>query len=136
RFLRNRCLQTCGFRKNPPTAFTNVILRLPGLPSIFLPTYSEMSRKRREYFRAGVELLWMIDPRERTVAVYRSANDVTVLHDDDSRHADPVLPDWTVNLAALFAKLDESAPPGVSGIVSGTIQPAHRKTVVNRRTEI
>ena len=95
-----------------------------------------MSRKRREYFRAGVELLWMIDPRERTVAVYRSANDVTVLHDDDSRHADPVLPDWTVNLAALFAKLDESAPPGVSGIVSGTIQPAHRKTVVNRRTEI
>jgi Uma2 family endonuclease len=37
-------------------------------------TYGEMSRKRREYFHAGVDLLWMVDPRERQITFYLSAN--------------------------------------------------------------
>jgi Uma2 family endonuclease len=32
-------------------------------------TYAEMSRKRREYFYAGVELLWMVEHRTRSVSV-------------------------------------------------------------------
>ncbi|MCA9051031.1 MAG: hypothetical protein KDA89_19985 [Planctomycetaceae bacterium] len=49
---------------------------------------------------------------ESKQAVYRSANDVTLLHDEGVLNADPVLPEWNVNLTALFAKLDESAPRG------------------------
>ena len=30
-----------------------------------------MARKRREYFEAGVRIVWQIDPKKRTVAVYR-----------------------------------------------------------------
>lgn len=36
-------------------------------------TYSEMSRRRRDYFYAGVDLLWMVEHRTRTVTVFQSA---------------------------------------------------------------
>ena len=35
-------------------------------------TKAEMARKRREYFQAGVRLVWEVDPVARTVAVYDS----------------------------------------------------------------
>lgn len=38
-------------------------------------TYGEMSRKRREYFYAGVELLWMVEHPTRTVTLYRTSQD-------------------------------------------------------------
>lgn len=70
-------------------------------------TYSEMSRKRREYFHAGVQLLWMVDPRDRTVAVYRSSIDVTVVREGGTLTGDAILPGWTIDTGDLFAKLDE-----------------------------
>ena len=70
-------------------------------------TYSEMSRKRREYFHAGVRLLWIVDPRDRSVTVYRSANSVEVIRDGGILDGAAVLPGWTVDTAQLFAKLDE-----------------------------
>lgn len=70
-------------------------------------TYAEMSRKRREYFHAGVQLLWMVDPRDRTVTVYRTSSDVEVIRDGETLSGETVLPGWTVDSAQLFAKLDE-----------------------------
>jgi Uma2 family endonuclease len=70
-------------------------------------TYSEMSRKRREYFHAGVQLVWMVEPSDRTVAVYRSSTDVTVVREGGTLTGDAILPGWTINTAELFAKLDE-----------------------------
>jgi Uma2 family endonuclease len=69
-------------------------------------TYSEMSRKRREYFHAGVELLWMVDPRERTVAIYRTSNDAEVIREGEIS-GEHVLPNWRVDCGELFGKLDE-----------------------------
>ncbi|TWU19286.1 hypothetical protein Poly21_14580 [Allorhodopirellula heiligendammensis] len=37
-------------------------------------TRGEMARKRGEYFHAGVEFVWLIDPRSRSVAVFKSAD--------------------------------------------------------------
>jgi Uma2 family endonuclease len=70
-------------------------------------TYSEMSRKRREYFHAGVQLLWMIDPQDRSITVYRGSNTVEVFRDGETISGESVLPGWTVDSAKLFAKLDE-----------------------------
>ncbi|MEM9825638.1 MAG: Uma2 family endonuclease [Planctomycetota bacterium] len=70
----------------------------------------EMARKRREYFRAGVELAWFVDPRGRTVAVFHSAEDFNVHNDEESIEGGRVLPGWRVNLGSLFAKLDQRAP--------------------------
>lgn len=69
-------------------------------------TYAEMSRKRREYFHAGVELLWMVDHRARTVTVFRSTQDVTVCLDDQMLDGGKVLPGWQVSIAELFSRLD------------------------------
>ena len=41
-------------------------------------TIGEMARKRDKYFRAGVRLVWEIDPRARTVRVYTSIDQFRV----------------------------------------------------------
>lgn len=69
-------------------------------------TYAEMSRKRREYFHAGVELLWMVDHRTRTITVFRTALDATVYAADQIIDGGGVLPGWQVNIAELFSRLD------------------------------
>lgn len=69
-------------------------------------TYAEMSRKRREYFHAGVELLWMVDHRARTVTVFRSNQDANVYQEDQMLDGGKVLPGWLVSIAELFSRLD------------------------------
>jgi Uma2 family endonuclease len=70
-------------------------------------TYAEMSRKRREFFHAGVELLWMVDHRARTITVFRSPQDAAVLTDGQIADGGTVLPGLQVNIAELFNRLDE-----------------------------
>jgi len=72
-------------------------------------TYGEMSRKRREYFHAGVELLWMVDHRSRTVTVFRTPQDATVLSEGQNLDGGNVLPGWQVDIADLFSRLDRNA---------------------------
>ncbi len=73
-------------------------------------TRGEMARKRREYFHAGVQLVWIIDPRARTVAVYRSADNAMVVDNSQLLTADDMLPGFEVNLGELFAHLDQTPP--------------------------
>ena len=71
-------------------------------------TRAEMARERREYFHAGVSLLWMVDPLRRTVAVYASISGSTVVHEDESLDGGDVLPGLTIPLADVFAVLDQA----------------------------
>jgi Uma2 family endonuclease len=73
-------------------------------------TRAEMSRKRREFFHAGVELIWMIDPRSRTVAVFESSEKLTMFDEFGVLSGGNVLPGWSVDLEKLFARLDQSRP--------------------------
>ena len=75
-------------------------------------TRAEMSRKRREYFHAGVRLVWMIDLRQRSVAVYTSIIDYTVLDETQQLDGGEVLPGLKIELAELFAELDR-VPPSI-----------------------
>ncbi len=72
-------------------------------------TYSEMSRKRREYFHAGVELLWMVDHRSRTITVFRSPQEALVVAEGQTLDGGKVLPGWQVDVAELFSRLERSA---------------------------
>ena len=67
----------------------------------------EMQRKVGEYFRNGVELVWLIDPRDRTARVYRSTSDVRVLGERDALDGGTVLPGFELPLADLFGELDQ-----------------------------
>jgi Uma2 family endonuclease len=69
-------------------------------------TPREMERKLREYFDAGVRLVWIVDPDARTVAVYTAAVNPVVLTETDVLQGGEVLPGFTLPLAHLFAELD------------------------------
>ena len=71
-------------------------------------TRAEMDRKRREYFLAGTRLVWQIDPRARTIAVYTGPDNPTVLRDADVLDGGAVLPGFTLALTDLFGELDRT----------------------------
>jgi len=75
-------------------------------------TPGEMARKRREYFEATVRLVWEVDPRARTVAVYvRDGEPLMVFTEDQPLDGRDVLPGFTLPLRDLFAELDRQAAP-------------------------
>jgi Uma2 family endonuclease len=74
-------------------------------------TAAEMARKLGEYFRAGVRLVWIVDPPARTVAVYTAPEQFTVLTEADTLDGAPVLPGFTLPLRELFAELDRQGNP-------------------------
>jgi Uma2 family endonuclease len=69
-------------------------------------TEGEMARKRREYFTAGVRIVWLIDPEGRTVEVFVSEDQSTVLDEGQTLDGGNVLPGFTLLLGELFAELD------------------------------
>jgi Uma2 family endonuclease len=69
-------------------------------------TVGEMTRKRGEYFAAGVLLVWQIYPVARTVAVYTAPEQCTVLDAEDILDGGAVLPGFTLPLQTFFAELD------------------------------
>jgi Uma2 family endonuclease len=65
-------------------------------------TKREMDRKLRDYFAAGVKIVWCFYPKTRTVREYTSVNDSRELGDADSLDGGTVLPGFTLPLGPLF----------------------------------
>ena len=110
-----------GLVRAPDVAFVSTA-RLPGgkLPTDPIPnlvpdlavevlsrgnTAREMERKRREYFDAGVRLIWIVDPAAQTVAVYLPGAEPTLLKPGQTLDGEPVLPGFSLDLTTLFANL-------------------------------
>lgn len=72
-------------------------------------TAGEMRRKRRDYFNAGVRLIWEIDPRTRSAVVWTDVEHATSLVESDLLIGSDVLPGFSVRLGDLFAELDPPA---------------------------
>jgi len=70
-------------------------------------TAGEMERKVRDYFAAGVRLVWLVDPHDRNVRVYRSPNEVGLLRVGDAVNGGDVLRGFSIELRELFARLDQ-----------------------------
>jgi len=64
---------------------------------------NEVEEKKVEYFENGVQVLWVVYPTLKKVDVYRSIKDVTVCLNEDVCSAAPVLPDFEITVAGLFA---------------------------------
>jgi Uma2 family endonuclease len=69
-------------------------------------TASEMAAKRRDYFAAGVRLVWEIDPAKRVAQVYTSPVQCATLTSGDILDGGGVLPGFVLPLQSLFAELD------------------------------
>jgi Uma2 family endonuclease len=70
-------------------------------------TPAEMHRKREDYFSAGVQLVWEIDPETRTLHVYTEPEHAAaVVTEDGTLDGGMILPGFTLPLRPLFAELD------------------------------
>ena len=72
-------------------------------------TSAEMKRKRREYFEAGVQLVWLIDPKFRTADVYTAPEESTFIDCDGVLLGGNVLPGFNLPLKELFAGAEPPA---------------------------
>ena len=70
-------------------------------------TRAEMARKRDDYFKAGVQLVWEVNSRKRIIRVYAEATEYTELAAGDILSGQDVLPGFAVPVSELFAELDE-----------------------------
>ena len=69
-------------------------------------TKGEIARKLREYFEAGTRLVWLIDPRARSVRVHEAPRRSILLGPDDTLDGGDVLPGFTLPLRELFPQGD------------------------------
>jgi Uma2 family endonuclease len=75
-------------------------------------TRREMERKRREYFAAGTQLVWEVDPDARAVDVFTAPGAPAArLTEADTLDGGTVLPGFTLPLRDLFGEMDVPAAP-------------------------
>ena len=86
--------QSEGFLDVPPELIVEIMS----------PTNSweDMRRKLKEYFDVGVDTVWVIEPSNRAVQVYRGIDDVQTLEEGDTLRGNGPLDGLTIDIAALF----------------------------------
>jgi Uma2 family endonuclease len=72
-------------------------------------TRGEIARKLKEYFLAGVTLVWVIDPKTRAADVYTAPDAKTALPPTGTLDGRGVLPGFKLTLAKLFERLEKPA---------------------------
>ncbi len=88
---------------------TDATTLLDGVPVLVVEILSpsdvveEIDEKVDDYLAAGVALVWLIDPHDRTVQVYRPDARPQLFNEDMDLNADPHLPSFQVPVARLFA---------------------------------
>jgi Uma2 family endonuclease len=65
-------------------------------------TRAEMARKRRDYFLAGIRIVWIIDPRKEKADVYTAPDKKKRVGPDQALEGGEVLPGFTLVLKELF----------------------------------
>lgn len=75
-------------------------------------TAREMERKVKDYFVAGVELVWIVDPETRTVDVYTAPDEWVRLTEEQTLDGGKVLPGFSLPLRELLAKVSREGKPG------------------------
>jgi Uma2 family endonuclease len=81
----------------------------PGPPDLAVEVLSpddragEVLAKVRDWLQAGCRRVWVVDPRTRTVSVYRSQSEVVVLSQSDTLSEEDLLPGFRLPVAEIFA---------------------------------
>jgi len=59
-------------------------------------------RKVDAYLKAGVRVVWIVDPRQKTLVVHRSDAPVVILSESDTLTAEGIIPELSFPVARLF----------------------------------
>ncbi|MGL5096918.1 MAG: Uma2 family endonuclease, partial [Planctomycetia bacterium] len=72
-------------------------------------TAGEMKRKIAEYFAAGSSLVWLVDPKTRSVDVYTAPDAVQTVGEDGSLDGAGVLPGLILSVRKIFERTPTAA---------------------------
>jgi Uma2 family endonuclease len=102
-----------SWAKNRPLPHTDP---WPVVPNLAIEAISkndpgeEILDKIQEYFEAGVELVWVVYPKQRLVYVYESPTRPRVLTQEQELQGGVVLPGFKLPIAAIFEDEGDTAP--------------------------
>jgi len=65
--------------------------------------WTEIEAKVNDYLRAGVRLVWVMNPSTKTIHVYHGFSQVKVLTSDDTLDGADVLPGFSISVASIFS---------------------------------
>ena len=83
---------------------------LDGIPVLVVEILSpsdseeEINEKLRSYIDAGVKFAWVVDPRFRTITVYRPDAEPELFNVNDTISGEPHLPGFNVAVAEVFSR--------------------------------
>ena len=104
--------------RGPDIAFVSQArLEQTGIPQQFFPgapdlavevvspsdTMEEIEEKVDDFLAAGTRLVWVVNPRRRTVTVYRPGPQVVILRETDQLTGEDVVPGFACRVGELFA---------------------------------
>jgi Uma2 family endonuclease len=79
---------------------------------------SELNEKLEEYVKAGVKLIWVVDPENRILQVHRPDGTSIRLREDHEVSGEDVIPGFRCSVGAFFPVLAAVIPPEMSNPVS------------------
>lgn len=71
-------------------------------------TKQEMEQKREEFFAAGTQRIWIVDPRKRTIEDWASSKSMAILTDSDTADLGDILPGFTLKIGDWFSQVDSA----------------------------
>lgn len=74
-------------------------------------TVSEVEAKAEDWLNGGKRMLWVVSPRSRTVTVYQSLHQISVLTENETLDGAPVLSGFSCRVGELFQPLFPGNPP-------------------------
>jgi Uma2 family endonuclease len=82
----------------------------PGAPDLAVEvvspsdTLEELEEKVDDFFAAGTQLVWVVNPRRRSVTVHRPGPRVSILKEPDQLTGEDVVPGFACTVSELFIK--------------------------------
>jgi Uma2 family endonuclease len=80
----------------------------PGAPDLAIEVispgdlYTEVDEKVMDWLNAGTRMVIVVNPRKRSVTVYRSSSNINILTEDDTLDGGDVVPGWTIPVHDIF----------------------------------
>ncbi len=80
----------------------------PGAPDLAVEvvspndSYSDLEKKALAWLESGSYEVWVVDPKQRHVTVYRGRDDIVVLEAAETLETGDLLPGWSLQVGDLF----------------------------------
>ena len=85
-----------------PPIIPDFVIELVSPSDIKNQRYEDLQAKMQEYLDNGVKLGWLIEPRVKTVEIYRLGKSVEILNNPQTLSGENILPRFILDLSDIF----------------------------------